>query len=498
MPASYLTSSAGPDQPIDDWLSWSSKDYEKIKDGDTFIAALLGINRSGDIQTIYKPIPVVDENGKTVAIVGNSSQWKSNPSFSYIDDSNVGSIILIEKLENIPLEIRPSEALLKSHVASTTWSESSNIAVCLAPILAPIFFGQKSIEGSVFDDDFVDKMRSISTKHGEWADLMVEFYSQQEKSVPDLDKIIDRLQNPKRPNAPDPETFASPGFKAFDIPEPPYTCIYQLSNPSKWQSYQEILSAYFISNPSPVCLPRVTIQTPIDQDNKEDKDRENVNAPPATFNQNQTQQQQQNQQQIPPWWFNAQALPFLTQQSQNIVVESRADKAREQEAKLNTNMLSLFLIGVKMDWDDGKITSTLLPMNTTEYKNILAQPSAVRPTQAANILQTVFTTSPDSLEERFSPLFSMLLMEFFPKNLVTAWLNANFQRSNLESLLFESNAITILTFVSQNDSAKLLASRTSEENARNEWALDMSEAHRTKAKTTIEGLDKIESMQCIR
>ncbi len=101
-----------------------------------------------------------------------------------------------------------------------------------------------------------------------------------------------------------------------------------------------------------------------------------------------------------------------------------------------------------------------------EYKNILEQPSAVRPTQAANILQTVFTTSPDSLEQCFSPLFSILLMEFF-KNLVTAWLNANFQRSNLESLLFESNAITILTFVSQNDSAKLLALRTSEENAPN-------------------------------
>ncbi len=160
-------------------------------------------------------------------------------------------------------------------------------------------------------------------------------------------------------------------------------------------------------------------------------------------------------------------------------------------------MLSLFLIGIKMDWEDGKITSTLLPMNTMEYKNILAQPSAVRPTQAANILQTVFTTSPDSLEQRFSPLFSMLSMEFFPKNLVTAWLNANFQRSNLESLLFESNAITILRLVSQNDFAKILASRTSKENALNEWALEMSEAQCTKAKTTIEGLGKIELMQCI-
>jgi hypothetical protein len=79
------------------------------------------------------------------------------------------------------------------------------------------------------------------------------------------------------------------------------------------------------------------------------------------------------------------------------VVESRADKAREQEAKLNTNMLSLFLVGIKIDWDDGTIALTLLPSSTTEYKNILAQPSMVRPTQAANILQTVFTTSPDSI-----------------------------------------------------------------------------------------------------
>ena len=500
MPATYLTSSVGPDQPIDNWLSWSKKDYEKIKDDDTFVAALLGINRSGDIQTMYKPIPVVNENGTTVAIVGNNSQWKSNPSFSYVDANNLGSIILIENLENIPLEIRPSESIPKTYLASTTWSDSNNIAICLIPILAPIFFGQESIEGSVFDDDFVDKMKAISEKHGKWADLMVEFYNQQEETTSDLEKIIDRIKNPRRSNAPDPETFTSPGFKTFDTPEPPYTCIYQLSNPSKWQSYQEILSAYFISNPSPIRRSsRVTIQTPIDQDDKEDgeEDRENVNALPATPNQNQAQQQQQNQQQMPPWWLSAQAPPFLTQQSQNIVVESRADKAREQEAKLNTNMLSLFLIGVKTDWEDGKIISTLLPMNTTEYKNILAQPSSVRPTQAANILQTVFTTSPDSLEQRFSPLFSMLSMEFFPKNLVTAWLNANFQRSNLESLLFESNAITILTFVSQNDSAKLLASRTSEENARNEWALEMSEAHRTKAKTTIEGLGKIESMQCI-
>ncbi len=88
-------------------------------------------------------------------------------------------------------------------------------------------------------------------------------------------------------------------------------------------------------------------------------------------------------------------------------------------------------------------------------------------------------------------------MEFFPKNLVTAWLNANFQWLNLESLLFKTKAITILTFVSHNGLAKLLALCTSKEYAHNKRALDMSEAHWTKTKTTIEGLGMIESMQCI-
>jgi hypothetical protein len=88
-------------------------------------------------------------------------------------------------------------------------------------------------------------------------------------------------------------------------------------------------------------------------------------------------------------------------------------------------------------------------------------------------------------------------MEFFPKTLVTAWLNANFQRSNLESLLFESNAITGLSFVSRNDSTKLRVARMLEENIQNEKDLDMSDTHKTKAKTTVEGLGKIENVHCI-
>jgi hypothetical protein len=107
-------------------------------------------------------------------------------------------------------------------------------------------------------------------------------------------------------------------------------------------------------------------------------------------------------------------------------------------------MLRLFFIGSKVDWDDGKITTTCLPTNMMEYNNILSQPTTIRATQAANIVHTIFMTFPKKNEEQFLSLFSMLSMELFPKTLVTAWLNANFQRPNLESLLFESNAITVL------------------------------------------------------
>jgi hypothetical protein len=111
-------------------------------------------------------------------------------------------------------------------------------------------------------------------------------------------------------------------------------------------------------------------------------------------------------------------------------------------------MLSLLFIGGKLDLDDGKITNTHLPTNTTEYNNTLLQLAAIIATQAANILHTCFMTSPQKIEDQFSPIFSMLSMDFFPKNLVTAWLSCKFQISNLESLLFVTNLITVLSFVS--------------------------------------------------
>ena len=110
----------------------------------------------------------------------------------------------------------------------------------------------------------------------------------------------------------------------------------------------------------------------------------------------QNPQQLNQQNQIPPpWWYNQNPPSFLSQQPQNIIVESQADKAKEHEAKLHTIMLCLFFIGGKVDWDDGKITTTCLPTNTREYNNIFSQPTTIRATQAANIVHTIFMTFPE-------------------------------------------------------------------------------------------------------
>jgi hypothetical protein len=79
-------------------LGWSTDDLVKINNDNTYITALVGINRSGNIQNIYKPIVVKDDSGKTKAIIGNGSQYKTKPSSVYIESDGLGFVYLLEKL----------------------------------------------------------------------------------------------------------------------------------------------------------------------------------------------------------------------------------------------------------------------------------------------------------------------------------------------------------------------------------------------------------------
>ena len=98
MPTSYLDSSPPPEISINNWLGWLTDNLVKINNNDTYIAALVGINRSGNIQNIYKPIVVKDDSGKTKAIIGNGSQYKTKPSSVYIESDGLGFVYLLEKL----------------------------------------------------------------------------------------------------------------------------------------------------------------------------------------------------------------------------------------------------------------------------------------------------------------------------------------------------------------------------------------------------------------
>jgi hypothetical protein len=88
-------------------------------------------------------------------------------------------------------------------------------------------------------------------------------------------------------------------------------------------------------------------------------------------------------------------------------------------------------------------------------------------------------------------------MQHISKNFASALLSANVQRTPLDSLKFETISITILSFVGQNDIAKIEAHREAEQLAKNEREFDFVEAHRKLLKTTIEGLGMISGMECI-
>jgi hypothetical protein len=87
----------------------------------TNIAGIMGINKAGGLQSLFmsKIVPrAFSDDG--AAIIGNSTDLHSEPSFVFTDTSNLGSVVVIENFSDIPNEVRPQEHLsskfLKKHV----------------------------------------------------------------------------------------------------------------------------------------------------------------------------------------------------------------------------------------------------------------------------------------------------------------------------------------------------------------------------------------------
>ena len=186
------------------------------------------------------------------------------------------------------------------------------------------------------------------------------------------------------------------------------------------------------------------------------------------------------------WGEKMQMMNQQQLQPQTIVVKSRVNKSRENEAKYSNHMSQLlFICGIVDFTPPGSFVAPRNPVYTQAMLNILVQPSTVRASHTVNILTTCFSQVPTDLSEHLSPLTTHKSMYHISKNLASALLTANVQRTSLDSLKFETSSITMLTFVGQNNVAKIEAHREAEQLAKNEREFDFVEAHRKILKTTI-------------
>ncbi len=191
-------------------------------------------------------------------------------------------------------------------------------------------------------------------------------------------------------------------------------------------------------------------------------------------------------------------MQLMQQHPQTIVIESRADKSQETEAKFNNHMLQLLLVSGDVDFTPlGTFLAPRIPIYIQAMVNILAQPSLVCGIHAVNILTTCFNQVPTDLAKHLSLLTTHKSMQHILKNFVTAFISANFHCTPLNLLKFETSLVTMLSFVGQNDIAKIEAHREVEQLAKNKRGFDFIEMHCKVLKTTIEGLGMMTGMECI-
>ena len=186
------------------------------------------------------------------------------------------------------------------------------------------------------------------------------------------------------------------------------------------------------------------------------------------------------------------------QQPTQIIVESRADQAKEKEAKINATMLRLMFVGGAIDFKSSNVVTLRAPSYTAAMLQILSEPSSIKYVLAINILRTMFEEEPKDINERLSPFFTELSMRHFSRNFVAVLINCNYQASNFETLDYdEPKAITVLHFARQEENRKLSEACMLEEEQQNECGFELIDGHRKQTKTTIAALGKVESMKDI-
>jgi hypothetical protein len=257
MPKSFLKSQDPPNVPVENWLTWSASTLEtSIADPSNKIAGVMGI----DIAHLIMPTIVTNALGESSVILGNNFDASNKPSHVFIDTSDFGFITVIKKYSDIPNKIHPEEPLPSKFFRGTTWeSATAELGLTRFPLVVPILFGMSAVEASVHDDDFKEKLGTMSPKHTIWAKLIKEHFVQNENNEKCVDKFFDRVYKQggrDKINAKYVADCCLDG-KIFD-----YSFIQAFTLPSsKWKESQSSLCSFFKSNLSPVWLSQNTVTT---------------------------------------------------------------------------------------------------------------------------------------------------------------------------------------------------------------------------------------------
>jgi hypothetical protein len=225
--------------------------------------ALLFLTRKKQVALLFKPTPILNNEGKLLGILGNLLDEGSMPVIAKIDIAEVNSCFTTQN-NDIPKEFCPKTPLIVYTVKDTAWETALNeIALCALPTLVPISFGIE-IQACNYNDEFIDEMEKNSPTHGFWVVVIANVF-EQTKINSDINTIIQRLIASKVSLTPcrDPCCTATKNLHNAMVASGPSIETSLVGN--KYKIEQVSVNSFFHCNPTPA---RIII---IDEDNNPTK-----------------------------------------------------------------------------------------------------------------------------------------------------------------------------------------------------------------------------------
>ena len=98
------------------------------------VSWMMGANRYGDIQVMYMPTKV-EENNVFKGFIGNASNMSNELALVFTQALDFGYAHVIEEYSKLPVEIRPSQSLKKEYVKDTIWEKATSpLGMALIPL----------------------------------------------------------------------------------------------------------------------------------------------------------------------------------------------------------------------------------------------------------------------------------------------------------------------------------------------------------------------------